>query len=161
VGTQRIWRLPVRGLVHQLFALRQQAAYEDRLEIRYVLSREERQDCFHGRINEDLLDGVFCQDAVAKDSLRFLSTGTMDMMAFAYSTLAKLGFDIRKADNWTGENMLFRKLCETDQPSARSSSPLASISASTSTRGYGVKEGHEVLLGSVMDNGLSTTRSAL
>eukprot|EP00930_Biecheleria_cincta_P037641 TRINITY_DN25854_c0_g1_i1.p1 TRINITY_DN25854_c0_g1~~TRINITY_DN25854_c0_g1_i1.p1 ORF type:complete len:336 (-),score=56.63 TRINITY_DN25854_c0_g1_i1:358-1365(-) len=111
-------------LVHQFFAKQKDGLYGDKLEIKYVLSQEQREGCFHGRIRQDVLTKAFMVDHLSKASLRFLAVGTTAMIKCAYETLAQMGLDITEQENWCGENLLYRKLSKESPVSARTPSPL-------------------------------------
>eukprot|EP00629_Pelagomonadales_sp_RCC1024_P009028 CAMPEP_0119276060 /NCGR_PEP_ID=MMETSP1329-20130426/14781_1 /TAXON_ID=114041 /ORGANISM="Genus nov. species nov., Strain RCC1024" /LENGTH=225 /DNA_ID=CAMNT_0007276481 /DNA_START=141 /DNA_END=815 /DNA_ORIENTATION=+ len=61
----------------QLEALKRQ--HGDKFEVVYCLSREEKEGCRHGRVNEDVLKEEFAWPA-DRAGFRFLSVGTKPMM---------------------------------------------------------------------------------
>jgi NAD(P)H-flavin reductase len=71
-----------------------QREYPDRFEMIYLLSREEKEGCLHGRIDPSVLSSVF--QGIAADDTRFLSVGTKEMMRMTDGMLSQIGFPMPK-----------------------------------------------------------------
>jgi len=110
-------------LVHRFFA--EQGKYGSRLQIKHILSREERPEaCFHGRINPAVLRQAFLETGIPNQSMRFLAVGTTQMIDDAYGQLGELGLDIAKKEHWSGNNLLYRKCAASSACGERGFSPL-------------------------------------
>lgn len=119
-----VWECAGDDLVRQFFS--EQGKYGARLQIKHILSREERAEAlFHGRINADVLTRAFLQTDTPRERLKFLAVGSTAMIDFAYEQLAALGLDVSKKDSWGGGNLLYRKLAQSSVPADRGVSPLA------------------------------------
>lgn len=64
--------------------------YPNRFRFVRILSRQEKQGCLHGRIDNNVLQQVFRPKR--SDWARFLSVGTKEMMFRTYDMLAGIGF---------------------------------------------------------------------
>ena len=64
--------------------------YGEKFRIERIMSRDSHVGCLHGRINHDILEQVF--QPPTKESARFLSVGTKEMMFSTYLMLAELGY---------------------------------------------------------------------
>eukprot|EP00931_Biecheleriopsis_adriatica_P076337 TRINITY_DN50059_c0_g1_i1.p1 TRINITY_DN50059_c0_g1~~TRINITY_DN50059_c0_g1_i1.p1 ORF type:complete len:359 (-),score=77.80 TRINITY_DN50059_c0_g1_i1:110-1153(-) len=110
------------NLVHKFFA--QQGKYGDRLQVKHILSQEDRPEAsFRGRITGDVLKKAFL-DGVPKEKLKFLAVGTTAMINFAYEELGKLDLDISQKEHWEGSNLLYRKCPASLACADRRPSPL-------------------------------------
>mmetsp|Transcript_35537 Transcript_35537/g.99844 ORF Transcript_35537/g.99844 Transcript_35537/m.99844 type:complete len:373 (-) Transcript_35537:148-1266(-) len=110
-------------LVHKFFA--EQGRHGARLEVKHILSREERPEaCFHGRITADVLRRAFLDGDIPRSNLKFLAVGTAAMIDSAYEQLGELGLDVVKEEHWTGRNLLYQKCSGASACADRALSPL-------------------------------------
>lgn len=70
--------------------------FPDTFQIVYILSREENDDCLHGRIDRTVLSSVFDVPQDERDQARFLSVGTKEMMKLTDGMLAEIGYPMPK-----------------------------------------------------------------
>lgn len=134
-----VWKGAAAGqtddVVHRFFS--EQGKYGSRLQIRHILSREERTEaCFHGRINPDVLRQAFLETDTPKQNIKFLAVGTAQMIDDTYGQLSELKLDIaKKGHQWFGNNLLYRKCAASSACGERVSSPLlAATPQEASTR---------------------------
>jgi NAD(P)H-flavin reductase len=71
-----------------------QKEYPDRFEMVYILSREKKEGCLHGRIDPSVLSSVF--EGIASDDTTFLSVGTKEMMRMTDDMLSQIGYSMPK-----------------------------------------------------------------
>jgi len=64
------------------------AQYPQHFRLKHILSRQQDEDCLHGRINADILQQVFHK----QDDYRFLVVGTKEMMSNTYALLESIGY---------------------------------------------------------------------
>ncbi|CAB9500800.1 b5 reductase 1 [Seminavis robusta] len=67
-----------------------QEQYPNKFQMVHILSREEKEECLHGRINPQILGQVFRPDDKAQ--ARFVSVGTKEMMKQTDQMLLQLGY---------------------------------------------------------------------
>jgi len=66
--------------------------YGDKFEVVYILSRETKEGCLHGRIDADVLKKVF--QPSEEDTARFISVGTKEMMSMTSGLFAEIGYPL-------------------------------------------------------------------
>jgi len=64
--------------------------YPEKFKIVYILSREDREGCLHGRVNPTVLQQVF--QPTHKEEARFLSVGTKEMMRMTDGYFAEINY---------------------------------------------------------------------
>jgi NAD(P)H-flavin reductase len=64
--------------------------YSTKFELVYLLSRQEKDGCLHGRISPQILEQVF--QPPNKEEARFMSVGTKEMMRIADDMLTSIGY---------------------------------------------------------------------
>jgi NAD(P)H-flavin reductase len=70
--------------------------YPETFQIVYILSREEKDECLHGRIDPTVLSSVFRVPQGERDQARFLSVGTKEMMTLTDGMLAEIWYPMPK-----------------------------------------------------------------
>merc|ERR1711907_324357 len=80
----------------------------DKFELKHVFSREQRDGCYHGRINPDVVRDAFelkssCDEQKPNDDDNddmlfplFLAVGTKEMMKMTYGMLESMGYPMPK-----------------------------------------------------------------